>query len=269
MTLLQILTVGAHKIMNFSKIAENFPQTCHDIAAAHHKLLPFFCLLMALALGACSNDFSKVPALTDKAPIPAASSVLPPYRVQIGDVLDLKFRLNPELDETVTVRPDGMISTSMFQDVNVYDRTVKDVNDNLWSLYNKELKDPKVSVIVRSFAPTRIYVGGEVNRPGEFIVIGPPLTLTQAISRAGGILNSADSSNVLILRRGAGDKGKMYMADYDGATQGGIATKDVRLAPYDVVFVPKSGAALTHKYYEQYLQQYVSPSLGATYQLNR
>ncbi len=225
-----------------------------------------FFLLALLVASACANDYTKVPKLTGKAPLAPAAQQLPPYRVQIGDVLDIKLRLNPELDETLTVRPDGMISTSMIQDVQVYDRTVREINDDLIGLYGKELKDPKISVIVRSFAPTRVYVGGEVAGPGEFIVIGPPLTLTQAISRAGGVLNSGDAKNVLILRRGAGDRGQMYVADYEGATQGGNAGKDVRLAPYDVVFVPKSGAALTHKVYEQYLQQYVSPSISGSYQ---
>ena len=47
-------------------------------------------------------------------------------------------------------------------------------------------------MVVRSFAPTRIYVGGEVNNPGEFITVGPTLTLSQAIARAGGLKLSSD-----------------------------------------------------------------------------
>lgn len=242
------------------------------VFAASHKAFRMLSLatiaILTLTLGACSSDYSAVPPLTSKAPVGPAAAELPPYRVQIGDVLDIRFRLNPELNETLTVRPDGMISTSMFEDVKVYDHTVKEINDKLKDLYGTELKDPRVSTIVRSFAPTRIYVGGEVAQPGEFIVVGPPLTLTQAIARAGGTLNSGDGSKVLILRNGAGEKGRMYFADYEAATQGGDATKDVRLSPYDVVFVPKSGAALTYKGYQQYLQQFISPAFGASYQLN-
>jgi polysaccharide biosynthesis/export protein len=145
-----------------------------------------------LALSACSSSsYDDLPGLTPDSPAAPAAQALPPYRVQVGDVLDIKFRLNPELDETVTVRPDGMISTSMFQDISVYDKTVKEVNDDIKGLYGAELQNPQVSTIVRSFAPTRVYVMGEVSNPGEFIVVGPALTLTQAIARAGGILNSA------------------------------------------------------------------------------
>lgn len=226
-------------------------------------------LMMVTLTGCAQTNYSEIPNLTPQSPVAPAANILPPYRVQVGDVLDIKLRLNPELDETVTVRPDGMISTSMFEDILVYDKTVKEVNDELKGLYGEELQDPQISTIVRSFAPTRVYVMGEVSNPGEFIVVGPPLTLTQAIARAGGTLNSANAEKVLILRRGSGEKSSMYVADYEGATQGGDPMKDVRLSPYDVVFVPKSGVALTYKAYQQYIQQYIGPTVGATYQINR
>lgn len=226
--------------------------------------------ISVLAPSACSRDFSGSLQEIDISTLPFAPAAedLPPYRIQIGDVLDLKFKLNPELDETVTVRPDGMISTSSVSGVKVYNLTVDDVNKKLKRLYSQDLVNPKVSTIIRSFAPTRVYVSGEVQNPGEFVVIGPSLTLTQAIARAGGTLNSAKSSQVLIIRRGAGMDGQMFVADYEDATQGGNITKDVRLAPYDVVFVPKSGSALAHKAYQQYFQQFITPTIGASYSLN-
>ena len=232
------------------------------------RLLP---LLALFALTACNSNYDKIPPVpTNIVPMAPAAGSLTPYRVQIGDVLDLKFRLNPELNETVTVRPDGMISTAYVEDLSVYNLTVSNVNDALKGFYKKELKDPQVSVIVHSFAPTRVYVSGEVYSPGEFVVIGPTLTLTQALARAGGIKNSADAEHMLIIRRGAGEKNEIYRADYDAATQGGDPAQDVRLAPYDVVFVPKTGTAMTYDAYQQYIQQYVQPSVGvnATYYLN-
>ena len=246
-----------------------FRQTKHKWQTRHLKFYACLFLIAFTLTGCAGGNYSDIPNLTPQSPVAPAARALPPYRVQIGDVLDIKLRLNPELDETVTVRPDGMISTSMFEDILVYDKTVKEVNDDLKGLYGEELNDPQISTIVRSFAPTRVYVMGEVSNPGEFIVVGPPLTLTQAIARAGGTLNSANAEKVLILRRGSGEKSAMYVADYEGATQGGDPMKDVRLSPYDVVFVPKSGVALTYKAYQQYIQQYVGPTVGASYQINR
>jgi len=231
--------------------------------------LPLLLLFAAvISVAGCSRDFSKLkPLPTTIRPESAAATGLAPYRIQIGDVLDIKLRLNPELDETVTVRPDGMISTAMGADIPAYDRTVSELNDTLHNIYSEELRNPKISTIVRSFAPTRKYVGGEVENPGEFVVVGPALTLTQAIARAGGVKNSAKPNQVLVLRRGAGEQGEVFVADYDGATQGGDPRKDARLAPYDVVFVPKNGAALAYKGYEQYFKQYASPGISASYAL--
>lgn len=221
---------------------------------------------LGLGLGGCATStIAELPQLpTDSAPVAAPAETLGAYHLQVGDVLDIKFPLNPELNESVSVRPDGFISTSMAADIPAYNLTVAEVNDELREVYRQELSNPRISVVVRSFAPTRIYVSGEVAAPGEFIVVGPSLTLTQAIARAGGILNSADSSRVLVLRRGASERSEGFVANYYAATQGGDPTQDARLAPYDVVFVPKSGAALVYKNYQQYFQQYVTPSVGVS-----
>lgn len=224
-------------------------------------------MTVLLALSACvaTEEIAKLPPLpTTVTPTAPAADTLSPYRLQVGDVLDLKFPLNPELNESITVRPDGMISTSVSEDVPAYNLTVAELNAALKEAYRQELTQPRVSVVVRSFAPTRIYVSGEVASPGEFIVVGPNLTLTQAIARAGGTLNSADGKHVMVLRRGSGEQSQAFVANYYAATQGGDPTQDARLAPYDVVFVPKSGAALAHKNYQQYFQQYITTNLGVS-----
>jgi polysaccharide export outer membrane protein len=229
-------------------------------------------LMLCFFLSACVGpSYPKAsPLAVDVLPESSAAEKLPPYHVQIGDVLDIKFYLNPEFDETVTVRPDGMISTKIADDIYIYNKTTAEVSKQLKPLYKKDLKKPYITTIVRSFAPIRIYVSGEVNNPGEFVVVGHALTLTQAIARAGGVKNSAQADKVLILRRGASEKSKTFVVDYDGATQGGDPLKDIRLAAYDVVFVPKSGAALFYKGYQQKFQQFIAPSLGlgVSYSLN-
>lgn len=227
-------------------------------------------LLAVLLLSACAGgNYSKLPpAPTTIAPVAPAAENLPLYKVQIGDVLDVKFYLNPEFDETVTVRPDGMISTKVVENLMVYNRTISEINSDLKELYSEELQEPRINTVVRSFSPIRVYVSGEVVSPGEFVTVGQALTLTQAIARAGGVKNSASTSKVLIIRRGAGEKGQIFVADYEAATQGGDPTKDARLAPYDVVFVPKTGNAIVYKNYQQYIQQYINPGVGISYSIN-
>jgi polysaccharide export outer membrane protein len=123
-------------------------------------------------------------------------------------------------------------------------------------------------VVVKSFAPTRIYVGGEVNTPGEFVTVGPTLTLSQAIARAGGTKLSSDDTSVFIIRRGPTDRPELLSTSWKALRQARNADADVRLAPYDVVYVPKLGIAEVYQFYNQYIGQFANPSFGFSYQLN-
>jgi len=237
------------------------------IKSKFKPLLSMALIAVSLLLSGCGSDpsYSNVsPVVTTAAPIAPVAENLPAYRVQIGDVLDVSFYLNPEFNETVTVRPDGMISTKVVEEMYVYNKTIGEINHMLKKSYSRDLKDPYVNTIVRSFAPIRIYVSGEVNAPGEYVVVGQALTLTQAIARAGGVKNSALWHKVLILRRGAGEKETAYVADYYAATQGGDASKDARLAADDVVYVPRTGVDETYIQYQQHVQQFINPSTGAS-----
>jgi polysaccharide export outer membrane protein len=202
---------------------------------------------------------------------PAAQSYatnLPPYRIQVGDVLEVRLLLNPELNEEVSVRPDGHISTTVVPDAVAYGRTPSDLADTLRAAYGKELQKPRLSVVVKSFAPTRVYVGGEVATPGEFITIGPTLTLSQAIARAGGTKLSGDEGSVFVIRRGPNDQPEFLSVNWNGLRMGRDTSADVRLAPYDVVYVPKLGIAEVYKWYNQYIQQFANPSFGFSYLIN-
>ncbi|HEY0184469.1 MAG TPA: polysaccharide biosynthesis/export family protein [Rhodopila sp.] len=221
----------------------------------------------AFALSACSTVPTLPPAPMEPAPS-TYSSNLPPYRIQVGDVLEVRLLLNPELNEEVTVRPDGHISTTAVSDALAYGRTPAELAETLRGIYAHDLQNPRVSVVVRSFAPTRVYVGGEVNTPGEFITVGPTLTLSQAIARAGGTKLSSDDTSVFIIRRGSGDKPELMSVKWKALRQGRDPNADVRLAPYDVVYVPKLGIAEVYQFYNQYVGQFANPSFGFSYLLN-
>ncbi len=190
------------------------------------------------------------------------------YLLQIGDTMDIKLRLNPELNEAIIIPPDGLISTTMAEDVQAYGRTIKELRTDLTKQYEKELSDPKISIILRSFAPNRVYVAGEVNSPGEFVTAGPNLTLMQAIARAGGLKNSASPSGIIVIRHKNGALPTAYTTDYKAAESGLDPASDAHLAAYDVVFVPRSDIADVYVYFQQFVQQFLPPSFGMSYQLN-
>jgi polysaccharide biosynthesis/export protein len=225
-------------------------------------------LVGAVALAACSPVPTLPPAPLEPGPMAVSATALPPYHIQVGDVLEVRLLLNPELNEEVTVRPDGHISTTAVSDALAYGRTPADLADSLRAIYAKDLQNPRVSVVVKSFAPTRVYVGGEVTTPGEFITIGPTLTLSQAIARAGGTKLSSDDTSVFVIRRGPTDKPEFLSTKWKAVRQGIDPNADIRLAPYDVVYVPKMGIAEVYQFYNQYIGQFANPSFGFTYLLN-
>lgn len=225
--------------------------------------------LAVLLLAGCitENNQPDLPPAPVAAAHPLPLAVPQPYRMQVGDVMDIKVMMNPELSDQVIVRPDGMISTTIARDVQAYGRTPAELEVDLDKVYSQQLVNPHVSVILRSFAPERVYVTGEVNAPGEFVTIGPNLTLLQAIARAGGLKNDAGPDKIIILRRGAGDRPVAYAANYLSASSGRDPASDVRLAPYDVVFIPRSDVGDAYLYFQQYIQQFVPFSFSANYQV--
>jgi len=242
-----------------------------DEKAAHEAAFQKLPKLAQNAAGQQKTGYLlKGPENTKTSFVPASFDVLPPYQLQVGDVLSIKLLLNPELEEEVVVRPDGKISTAVAQNIMAFGKTPEELQETLNLEYSEYLSDPNVAVIVRSFAPTRIYVLGEVNEPGEYITSGPNYTLLQAIATAGNIKNSANPDEILIFRRGTGDRPEAYRADYDKATSGLMPHEDIRLAAYDVVYVPRTAIADAYVLYEQTIQQFLRPSInfGLSYRLD-
>ncbi len=232
---------------------------------ATHNFFYLFLIAVMLSFSGCASSSKRadVPVVeSGTVPVAPLADNLAPYRIQIGDELLIRMLLNPELDEDISVQPDGMISTAVVQNMPAYGKTAAELQKSLIQAYKSQLVDPQLTVVVKSFAPSKVYVLGEVESPGEMITVGPNMTLLQALARAGGLRNSADEQNIMIFRKGAGEKTEMYRADYKGATDAVSPAQDVRLAAYDVVFVPRTGVADAYKSYQQNIQQFLPASLG-------
>ncbi len=219
--------------------------------------------LVALALLAGCTATPAAPP-----PVPPPQAAAPDYRVQVGDVLGLRLFLTPELDEDLIVRPDGRITTTLAEAVPAAGRTPEQIAADLRTIYGRELKDPRLTVEVRSPQPTRVYVAGEVLIPGELSTAGPPPTLLQAVSRAGGLRPTGDPDAVFVVRHGNNDRPQVIRTDYAAAATGGNPAADLLLAPFDVVVVPKTGIARVYLWVNQHIQQFVPVTWGFAYNLN-
>ncbi|MDQ2801429.1 MAG: polysaccharide export protein [Pseudomonadota bacterium] len=241
-------------------------RACAPGRSLHRSLQRALAVSAVAALSACSTVNDRLPPAP---PVPSPTdgyvSYLAPYRIQVGDLLSVRLLLNPELNEDVSVRPDGRISTTVIADQAAYGLSVPQLAAALRRDYTSTLQNPHLTVEVRSFAPTRIYVGGEVATPGEFISVGPRPTLAQAIARAGGTRLSADDAAVFIIRRGPGNRPEFLSTRYGQLVHATNAAADVELAPFDVVYVPRTGVAEVYTYFNQYVQQFVPISWGFSY----
>ena len=164
----------------------------------------------------------------------------PLYRCDMGDVLDVRFPRNPELNEQAVVGPDGRLSTQFAHDIFAAGRTLEELTKDLNEAYSKELVDPIVSLSIRSYSGTRVYIAGEVATPGEFVETGP-VTALQAVARAGGFKTFAARSHIILIRRGQNGKPEIYGLDESGLTEGyGRNATDAELVSYDIVYVPRT-----------------------------
>jgi protein involved in polysaccharide export with SLBB domain len=173
--------------------------------------------------------------------------------VQVADVLQVRFFRTPELTQTVTVGPDGATTLALVGSVYAAGRTVDDLTEIVRVLYaDADLLDPQITISVQAYSGMRVYVAGEVNTPGMLDYHGG-LTLVQAIMQAGGFLNTARLSHVLVIRRGSEGQPLGSLVDVGEILTDGSFGADIALAPSDIVFVPRSVIANINLFVDQYI----------------
>ena len=173
------------------------------------------------------------------------------YIIAPGDNLDIKFFFNPELNETITVRPDGIISLQLIDEIHAAGLKPAELDQKLTDLYSRELRKPELTVIVRSFTRQRIYVGGEVGRPG-LIELSGGMTALQAVFQSEGFKETADPAETLIIRKGADGKPIPMRLDL-AALMDADGGNDFQLQADDIVYVPKSAIANANKFIDEYI----------------
>lgn len=180
------------------------------------------------------------------------------YIIQAGDRLEIKFYYNAEMNDFMTVRPDGRISLELIGDVVVAGQTPTQLKNLLTKKYSQELKNPEVTVIIRAVV-SKIYVDGEVKKPGEFELLGP-LTAMQAIARAEGKTEKA-WQEALVIRRIKGKEPLVMLLDLDAVLTGTNIGQDIGLVPFDIVYVPRSPIADVNLWVHQYIRSNIPVAL--------
>jgi len=166
--------------------------------------------------------------------IMAAPERINAYTLGPGDTIEILVLGDADLSRTVTIKPDGTISLPLIGGVAVAGRTTSQLADQLSKLYSKYLKAPSITVTVREFRVDRIYILGQVARPGEY-QIRPGAGILELLASAGGPTNRADLAKATIIR------GKTKTIQLNLLEAFAKSTNpDVKLMPGDVLFVPET-----------------------------
>ena len=174
------------------------------------------------------------------------------YRVEPGDVLQIRFPLHAEMNQEVLVRPDGRIDVAQVGELAVGALTPQDVERVLRERTHDRLREASPEVTIVSFAPRSIYVTGEVGRPGV-VPYRKGLSPLQAVLQAGGFQQTACLSCVVVVR--ATESGSSFVSrqiDLERAVMAG-EPETLALAPRDVIYVPRTSIAETDLMMDQYV----------------
>ena len=158
------------------------------------------------------------------------------YEVQPGDVLFISVWKEPELQKEVLVRPDGAFSFPLSGQIDARNKTVEDLRVELASRLSRYIPDLIVTVSVLEINGNKVYVIGQVNEPGEFVV-NPRVDVMQALSMAGGTTAFADLNDIRILRRTPNGQTAIEFR-YDDVIRGRRLEQNILLESGDVVVVP-------------------------------
>jgi len=202
-----------------------------------------------------------------------------------GDSFDLRLVYNPELNLGVRIRSDGKISLPLLGELQAAGLRPAELREQLVKEYGKHITDPDVALLIgpdtakkifaeepfiavtlSKSADQEIFVGGEVLSP-KAVKFEGQITVLQALLQAGGVKDTADLSQVVVLRRGQFEESNWIQTDLSNPLSGNILENDLTLHNGDVVVVPLSGIGKVGLFVKQYIRDVlpVQSSAGVTF----
>jgi len=160
------------------------------------------------------------------------------YRLQPGDVLEVQYRYSPEFNQTVTVQPDGYVTLEIGGDLKVAGFTIEETRQAILRQASKRLQDPVATIVLKEFQKPYFVVAGEVATPGK-IEMRERVTAIQAIMLAGGMKETAKSSQVVVFRKINSDMAEVKLLNLKSIRRTSDLENDLTLQAGDMVFVPR------------------------------
>jgi polysaccharide export outer membrane protein len=196
-------------------------------------------LFLSQLIAACSSN-NTLPTATLH---PSNTSDIKSYKYLIGagDVLNIFVWRNPEVSGSFVVRPDGMITTSLVEDIKVTGKTPTELARSIEEILATYLRDPIVTVTVNNFVgpfSEQIRVIGEAAKP-KVISYTQNMTLLDVMIRVGGLTEFADGDNAVLVRIEDGQQ-KQYEIMIDALLKDGQIAANVDMLPGDIIIIPEA-----------------------------
>lgn len=177
---------------------------------------------------------------------PALAQRYPRYVIQRQDVLLLSFPITPELNQTVTVQPDGFVNLQTAGSLHVQGLTVPQLVDAVKEAYKGILHDPIVDVDLKDFQKPFFTVSGQVGKPGQY-ELRQDITVAEAIAVAGGMAPTA-KTQIFLFHRASNDWFEVEKIDLKDILKGKKLNEDATVKPGDMIYVPESFITKFKKY---------------------
>jgi polysaccharide export outer membrane protein len=162
-------------------------------------------------------------------------NVGPDYVIGADDTLHISVWKEPDLTETLPVRPDGKISMPLLNDITAAGLTPLELKDTITEKLKKYIADPRVTVVVTGMNSRRVFVTGEVLHTGPMTLL-PHMTVLQALAQAG-FTQFANPKGIYLLRNENGKPQKLPF-NYKEVVKGNHPEQNIELRPGDTIVVP-------------------------------
>ena len=200
-----------------------------------------FTALLALCVAAptlaqTSTNGNSAPATTASAAAPAAVVPPPDYVIGTDDILTIVFWREKELTSEAVVRPDGMVSLPLLNDVPAAGLTPEQLRLKVTEAAAQLIEEPTVTVIVKQINSRKVFITGEIAKPGPY-PLGGPTTVLQLLAMAGGVNDFADAENISIVRTENG-RTESFRFNYNEVKRRRKLEQNILLKPNDTIVVP-------------------------------
>jgi polysaccharide export outer membrane protein len=205
------------------------------LAAASSTSLAVLAQAPAPALAA--NAAASAPAAAAAAVVPVRPATPSGYVIGVDDVLSILFWRDKDLSAPeIAVRPDGKVTLPLLNDIQAAGLTPEQLRDTVLEAARKYVEDPNPTVIVKEIKSRKVFITGQVEKPGPYPLNGS-VTVLQLIATAGGLRDFADGKNISVIRVRDG-KQSIFEFNYQELLKKRYLSQNIELAPGDTVVVP-------------------------------